>query len=300
MNQSQILFTIAALCTLFISISFKFLPVPFSYHFYLSDEKFKTLSDHVTAHPPPGEIPRVPYDIDKKEFFEGYFLFGRPVIIGAPPDFKAKITTETLSGMKSTISGENFSCDVSRASHHRRILRDLYDPPLQFSPYYYSPPSCEMFYHTSGLPLHLDSNCGSTYVLQLQGEKRWKLYPPSTDRSGVWGFNDVYEGVLHPGEILIFHVGFWHETTSTTDDTIPLSLNMLIPTPLPIYYLREFYDDLSAQRYNEQAPTARCEWGWKLAIEWGFTPMGLKSIVKEFIWRRLDNLLPEVSMSTYV
>ena len=152
-----------------------------------------------------------------------------------------------------------------------------------------------MFYHTEGMGLHLDGNCGATYVIQITGQKRWKLQPPESD-GGMedWSFAPEYEGILSPGETLVFHMGWLHETSMVKKSDEgdrqepPLSLNMIVPSPLPIYFLREYMETLKKQRSKGECPTRHCEAGWEMTMKYGFALTGLNKVRRELEYRIVD------------
>jgi len=125
------------LIALVLPLLFYFIPVPFSFIKYLSFSTYNNLLyKRLSLHPcGKSEIARVPHDIDRKEFYEKYFIWGTPVVIERGQDTTATTITPALLqdvNLKTMISGENFQCDVSWNSPHRRVIRKLYDPPSQF------------------------------------------------------------------------------------------------------------------------------------------------------------------------
>ena len=70
----------------------------------------------------------------------------------------------------------------------------------------------------------------------------------------------------------------------------PLSLNMLIASPLPLYFLREFLGALKKQQYQGSCPTLQCEAGWEMVMRFGFTPTALRKVGIEFMYRLIDAL----------
>ena len=175
----------------------------------------------------------------------------------------------------------------------RRELPDfLRFPGLAASGAEFVPPRfCEMFYFNAeqgrGVPTHLDSNCGASWVMQIRGVKRWTLWPPepkNSSRADTWHFAREYETVLQPGDVIVFHPGWWHKTVQESE-TPSLSLNMYLPEPLPLFFLREFDEVLV-----KQGRTDHCTAMWRLEARAGFGVSGVGQSVAETIWRVLDSL----------
>ena len=246
------------------------------------------------------------------ELWEQYFLWGRPVVIpgGIPADTPAlhAWTFDTLRNLSAHHQtnifamphlADGFECNVHRTSLHRTTLRDEYSlpdflrfPGLAASGAEFVPPRlCEMFYFNAeqgrGVPTHLDSNCGASWVMQIRGVKRWTLWPPepkNSSRADTWHFAREYETVLQPGDVIVFHPGWWHKTVQESD-TPSLSLNMYLPEPLPLFFLREFDEVLV-----KQGRTNHCTAMWRLEARAGFGVSGVGQSVAETIWRVLDSL----------
>ena len=101
---------------------------------------------------------------------------------------------------------------------------------------------------------HIDYDCASTWSAQIQGRKRWRLWPPD---SGVLGFEsstssseeDVFdastpgfEAVLEPGDLIIWHAGWTHATDSLAEENVAMSKQFTHPAPTEMFrtYARQF------------------------------------------------------------
>lgn len=88
------------------------------------------------------------------------------------------------------------------------------------------------FGHTLGFIGHWDSRDG--YSLQIEGEKRWRIFRPSV--VAPLGRGDVtipgcgepgplwWEGTVHRGDLVYVPRGWWHDVTSTDAPSLHLNL----------------------------------------------------------------------------
>ena len=89
-------FPLLVVTSLVVPLVLYFIPVPYSYLRYLSDSKYKALlKTRPTSHS--RDIPRVPHDMSRSEFFEKHFLFGDPVIIEAPLNTSSHLVSPELT-----------------------------------------------------------------------------------------------------------------------------------------------------------------------------------------------------------
>ena len=101
---------------------------------------------------------------------------------------------------------------------------------------------------------HIDYDCASTWSAQIQGRKRWRLWPPD---SGVLGLESStsssegdafdastpgFEAVLEPGDLIIWHAGWTHATDSLAAENVAMSKQFTHPAPTEMFrtYARQF------------------------------------------------------------
>ena len=77
---------------------------------------------------------------------------------------------------------------------------------------------------------HYDESCSGTLSIQLQADKRWRLWTPFD--LGSIPAHTRFDGVVREGEILIYGPGLYHYTTVLpTEDTAGGGLKKSIATP---------------------------------------------------------------------
>ena len=119
---------------------------------------------------------------------------------------------------------------------------------------------------------HIDYVCASTWSAQIQGTKRWRLWPPDQGvmgresrvpadpgaaRPGLDGALEAtsafLETVLRPGDVILWHPGWTHATHSFDGDSVALSKQFAEPTPAEMFeqYAERF--EVHNRRYESFA-----------------------------------------------
>lgn len=168
------------------------------------------------------------------------------------------------------ISWLNLNKDVSE------VLKESYRSPYFFRGLAeYS--SGEYFFlgqrGRQGREKHIDYTCNSTWSVQLNGRKIWRLYSPSHPlsqlRTETEGFTDfdhsahpatAYETLLKPGEIIVWFPGWSHETFAVDEINSAMSSEFRLPPPT-LYF--EKYDKLFRAHGKEYQSFDRCLPLWK-------------------------------------
>ncbi|KNC48798.1 uncharacterized protein AMSG_00578 [Thecamonas trahens ATCC 50062] len=82
---------------------------------------------------------------------------------------------------------------------------------------------------------HIDSGCAVSFSFQLAGVKLWDLDNPGNRSAGADDFDSC---VLHPGDVLVFYPGWYHETTVLSDEP---SLAISLYFSSPAWSLNRYY-----------------------------------------------------------
>eukprot|EP01124_Arcella_intermedia_P015685 TRINITY_DN22254_c0_g1_i1.p1 TRINITY_DN22254_c0_g1~~TRINITY_DN22254_c0_g1_i1.p1 ORF type:complete len:380 (+),score=60.56 TRINITY_DN22254_c0_g1_i1:102-1142(+) len=105
----------------------------------------------------------------------------------------------------------------------------------------------ELFYRTEvgpSTPPHVDTGCGFSYQLQLDGEKLWKFYPfssePIVSEHGTY-YPKPLQGILKPGDTVFFAAGWIHSTYILQSPSMAVSI-----------YWRHTNPEFDSQYYNEK------------------------------------------------
>jgi lysine-specific demethylase/histidyl-hydroxylase NO66 len=131
-----------------------------------------------------------------------------------------------------------------------RSLEGTLGHPAQANAYY-TPRSAQ------GLPVHHDTH--DVFVLQVAGEKRWRVYDPvfelplknqhySEELGGPGGA--VEDRVLRPGDTLYLPRGWLHEAMTSDTDSLHLTIGVNVVTWLDAFKaaLEELVDDVRFRR----------------------------------------------------
>jgi bifunctional lysine-specific demethylase and histidyl-hydroxylase NO66 len=131
-----------------------------------------------------------------------------------------------------------------------RSLEETLGHPAQANAYY-TPRSAQ------GLPVHHDTH--DVFVLQVAGEKRWRVYAPAlelplknqrySEEMGGPG-EAVEDRVLRPGDTLYLPRGWLHEAMTSDTDSLHLTIGVNVVTWLDAFKgaLDELGDDLRFRR----------------------------------------------------
>jgi hypothetical protein len=131
-----------------------------------------------------------------------------------------------------------------------RSLEDSLGHPAQANAYY-TPRSAQ------GLPVHHDTH--DVFVLQVAGDKRWRVYDPALElplknqrySEGMGGPGGAVEDrVLRPGDTLYLPRGWLHEAMTSVMDSLHLTIGVNVVTWLDAFKaaLEELGDDVRFRR----------------------------------------------------
>lgn len=122
--------------------------------------------------------------------------------------------------------------DVHETSSRLRCLMDEFQSALHIHAY----ANLYAAWHShKAFGLHWDAQ--ESFVLQLSGHKRWKVYPPTrphplendVDKSAEPTGEPVWEGVMKEGDVLYMPRGWWHLVLPLNEPSLHLTVSLIPP-----------------------------------------------------------------------